>query len=356
MNILIVGAGPTGLTTGLELARRGIVPTIIERRENTSTLSRAVGITPRSLELLSHSGAAEPLIDESIAMDGLRVYYGQTLKLEMALHSQRTYHPNLICLPQDRTEAILAETLEKHNGSVHYGVTLMELKQLPNGVVARLKTGEEESEETFDQVVGADGIRSTVREQAGINYPGIDLEQTWSVADVDLKDWQHPGCLTVVQAGPNTVAVAVPIGESRYRLVASHDKALEAMPLKLNIENVRREGSFKISVRKAESYSNGRIHLAGDAAHCHSPVGGRGMNLGIADAVELAKRLVEGGLEGYTDARHGHALNARAVTERARKMSTGQNLFRRIAFKNMVTAARMFPPIQRKIGSFIVEF
>lgn len=356
MKILIVGAGPTGLTAGLELARRGTLPTIIDRRDNTSTLSRAVGITPRSLELLSHSGAAEPLIDEGVAMDGLRVYYGHTLKLELALHSERTYHPNLICLPQDRTEAILAETLEKHHGFVRYGVTLTELKQSPDGVMAHLKSGEEESRETFDQVIGADGIRSTVREQAGINYPGFDLEQTWSVADVDLKDWQHPGCLTVVQAGSKTVVVAVPIGESRYRLVASHDSALEAMPLKLNVENIRREGSFKISVRKAESYSKGRIHLAGDAAHCHSPVGGRGMNLGITDAVELAKRLSEGGLEGYTDARSEDALNARAVTERARKMSTGQNLFRRIAFKNVVNAARMFPPLRRKIGSFIVEF
>ena len=182
------------------------------------------------------------------------------------------------------------------------------------------------------------------------------MEQVWSVADVDLKGWQHPGCLTVVQAGPKTVAVAVPIGKSRYRLVASHDNALKAMPLKLNVENVRREGSFKISVRKAGTYSKGRIHLAGDAAHCHSPVGGRGMNLGIADAVELAKRLVEGGLEGYTAARREDALNARMVTERARKMSTGQNLFRRIAFKNMVSAARLLPPIRRKIGSFIVEF
>lgn len=353
MKILIVGAGPTGLTTAIELARRGVLPTVIDRRDSASTMSRAVGITPRSLELLSHSGVASRLIEEGIAMDGLRVYYGKKLKLKMPLCSEAAFYPNLVCLAQDRTESIIADELKSYGVSVKYGVQLNELSQKPDGVLARFDNAEEEK---FDHIVGADGIRSRVREQAGIAYDGIDLEKKWSIADVDLNGWQHPGCLTVVQAGSGTVAVVVPLGKSRYRVVASHEKALKAMPLKLDVAKIRREGTFTISIRIAETYSTGMIHLAGDAAHCHSPVGGRGMNLGIADAVELARRIVDDELDGYTEARHKEALVARTVTERGRKMSTGPNLARRLAFRILVTAAGILPPLRRKIGSFIVEF
>ena len=353
MKVLIVGAGPTGLTAAIELARRGLQPTVIDRREGVSTLSRAVGITPRSLEILSHSGAAETLIQEGIAMDGLRVYHGQTLNLEMALRSDRTFHPNLVCLPQDRTEAIMEDALNKHGVAVKYGVKFESLNQTSNSVVVRYEGG---NEETFDHVIGADGIRSNVREQAGISYPGFDLDEKWAVADVDLANWRHPNCLTVVQAGHGTVAVVVPIGKDRYRIVASRENALEAMPLPLDVKNIRREGAFTISIRIADTYSTGRVHLAGDAAHAHSPVGGRGMNLGIADAAELARRLVERGMEGYTHARHAEALEARKITERGRLMSTGPNFGRRVAFRTLVSAASLLPPIRRKIGSFIVEF
>ena len=98
------------------------------------------------------------------------------------------------------------------------------------------------------------------------------------------------------------------------------------------------------------------IGVEGDAAHAHSPVGGRGMNLGIADAAELAQRLTENTLLGYSESRHEEALVARAITERGRKMSTGPNLGRRIAFRGLVAAARVLPSFRRILGSFIVEF
>lgn len=353
MKVLIVGAGPSGLTAAIELARNGIKPTIVDRRHNASTLSRAVGITPRSLELLSHSGAHKPLIDEGITMDGLRVYHGRKLCLAMDLWSDQAFHPNLVCLAQNRTEEILAKTLAKFGVSVSYGVKFEELEQTANGLVARLDKYEEE---TFDHIIGADGIRSTVREQAGIEFQGFDLKEKWAVADVDLINWRHPGCLTVVQAGKGLVVVVVPIGDGRFRVVSSSENALDVMPLELKVKKVRREGSFTISVRMADTYSTGNIHLVGDAAHAHSPVGGRGMNLGISDAVELARRMINGDLVGYTHARQSEALEAKAITERGRKMSTGPNLGRRIAFRGLVMGARMSPSIRKRIGSFIVEF
>jgi 2-polyprenyl-6-methoxyphenol hydroxylase-like FAD-dependent oxidoreductase len=353
MNILIVGAGPTGLTAAIELARRGILPTIIDRRETASTFSRAVGITPHSLELLSHSGASDALISEGIAIDGLRVYQGEKLSLEMELRSERTFHPNLVSLPQNRTEAILAKTLSGYGTDIQYGVKFEGLKQTDDGVAVKFDNGDEN---IFDHVIGADGIRSQVRAQAGIAYDGFDLEDIWSIADVDLANWRHPGCLTLVQAGPGALVMVIPMAESRYRVVASRENALDVMPLPLEVTRIRREGTFQISVRIAETYSSGRIHLAGDAAHCHSPVGGRGMNLGIADAADLAKRLIDGGMEDYTHARHAEAMTVRAITERGRKMSTGPNIARRIAFRTLVAAVSHLKPLQSRLSNFVIEF
>lgn len=150
--------------------------------------------------------------------------------------------------------------------------------------------------------------------------------------------------------------VVAPLSATRYRVVASHENALQALPLPLNVTNIRREGTFKISVRQAETYSKGRIHLAGDAAHCHSPVGGRGMNLGIADGVELAKRIVENTIEGYTAVRHRDGAEAIKVTERGRIMTGGMSWGSRLAFRTLLTLANDIGPIKNRLGRFLVEF
>ncbi|WP_444893759.1 FAD-dependent oxidoreductase [Microbulbifer sp. TRSA001] len=352
MKVLIVGAGPTGLTAAVELARRGLLPRIVDRRDSASTLSRAVGVTSRSLELLSHSGVSEKLIAEGIAVQSACIYLNTHLALEFPLHSDRTYFPAILGLPQDRTEALMAQVLFGMGVEVEYRKELKTLTEEKSGVVAFFDNGEEER---FDLVVGADGIRSTVREAAGISYPGFDLEEVWSIADVDTGDWPPKRKFTLVKMESGVVAVAVPLGEGRHRLVASCDNAIKAFPMAVDVKRVRREGTFKISIRQAETYSKGRIHLAGDAAHCHSPVGGRGMNLGIADAAELAKRITEEQLLGYSDLRHQEDKKVIEVTERGRKMITGQSLKARFEFRALIAAASSIPAVRRKLGQFAVE-
>ncbi|MGI9400304.1 MAG: FAD-dependent oxidoreductase [Rhizobiaceae bacterium] len=353
MKILIVGAGPTGLTAATELARRGVIPTIVDRRQAASTLSRAVGITPRSLGLLKPSGVAGKLICEGVAMDGLRVYLGRSLSLEMPLFSERTEYPCVLGMPQDRTEAIMSETLASFGGSVRFGLGFEDYEGEGDQVMAHFSDG---TSEKFDTIIGADGIRSTVREAAGISYPGFDLDQTWSIADVDVGDWQHPNKITLVNAGPGQTVVVAPLGTTRYRVVASAENALDTLPLPIDVTNIRREGTFKISVRHAQTYSRGRIHLAGDAAHCHAPVGGRGMNLGIADATELAMRLVEGGVDGYSQKRHQQGHEAMRITERGRKLTGGLSWRHRLAFRTIIASANYLPPVRARLGRFLVEF
>ncbi|WP_342664473.1 FAD-dependent oxidoreductase [Microbulbifer variabilis] len=141
---------------------------------------------------------------------------------------------------------------------------------------------------------------------------------------------------------PGLVAVSVPIGENRFRFVSSCENALEAFPLPLKIHKVRREGVFKISVRQAESFSKGRIHLVGDAAHCRTPVGGRGMNQGIADAVELAKRMAGNQMDGYSEFRHREDKKVIAIIECGRKIVTAKTLVARMEFNTVLAAAKYY--------------
>ena len=209
MKVLIVGAGPTGLTAAIVLAKHGIMPAIVDRRENASTLSRAVGITPASLKILSHFGVAQRLIEEGVAMNGLRVYRGEKLALSMPLHSDWTYFPNILGLPQDRTEDIMAEVFQAAGGKVQYDRALTNLEDKNDIVEVRFSDG---TQDTFDTVIGADGVQSTVREQAGLNYPGNDLKQVWSIADIDAEDWRHPTKITMIISGREQVVVVAPMG------------------------------------------------------------------------------------------------------------------------------------------------
>ncbi|MGI9371939.1 MAG: FAD-dependent oxidoreductase, partial [Hyphomicrobiales bacterium] len=190
MRVLIVGAGPTGLTAAVELWRHGIKAEIIDKRDEASGFSRAVGITPRSLHLLEASGVTKLLLGEGVRLQGVRVYRGKELKLALGINPPviKYGYDYVVGLAQDRTEANLRAVLEGMGGIVRYSTALKKLSQDDDSVLAELEDG---SLETYDYVIAADGIRSTVRGNLGIKYPGYELPETWSIADVDVKDWPN---------------------------------------------------------------------------------------------------------------------------------------------------------------------
>ncbi len=353
MKVLIVGAGPTGLTAAVELARRGVIPTVVDGRDAASLFSRAVGITPKSLRYLEPAGVAPRLIEEGIAMRAANVYLGDRLAVTIPIRSRHAGFPYLLGLPQDRTEAILAETLESFGGTVRYGLRVDTVIPQDRGAVVEFADG---TVDAFDIVVGADGVRSTVREAGGFDYPGIDLDDPWSIADVDAANWRHAGEFSLFRAGPGRVVIVAPIGTSRYRVVATTPDALATLPVPMDVTNVRRAATFELAVRQTSSYSRGDIHLAGDAAHCHSPVGGRGMNLGIADASTLAAAIVDGDLENYSPIRHRVAAEAIAMTERGRRLITSRRRAPARFFAGLLAMLRILGPLRRRAGRFLVEF
>jgi len=351
MKVLIVGAGPAGLTTAVELARRGVVSDVIDLRESGSGLSRAVGILPASLEILRRSGVTAKLLADGMKFREVRIYRHSSLALALPLKGSGADGEFVLGLAQDRTETHLRDVLSELGGTVRYGTELVDLHQDANKVTVEMRDG---AKAEYDYVVGADGARSTTRTSLNIDFRGHDLPETWSIADVDAEGWPHTNAFTVCQLSGGNVVVVAPLAPKRFRVVSNTEDALAALPLKLNVTNIRRAGEFTISIRQAAQYGVGRVFLVGDAAHCHSPVGGRGMNLGIADGAELARRMVEGGLEGYGEARHKVGKETIAGSEALRKVMTSRNPVTRFLVLAVLRTASFMPALQRQFAKKIL--
>ncbi len=254
-------------------------------------------------------------------------------------------------LAQDRTERHLADTLERLGGSVRYGATLEHLRETEDGVEVTIGG----VEERYDLVIGADGVHSAVRDALGYDFPGHDLPEDWSIADVDAPDWEGRARFMGYRLEGGRVAVVVPLEATRYRVIASAPDALAALPVAMPVANVRRSGAFTISVRQVARYQSARVFLAGDAAHCHSPVGGRGMNLGISDAAELAERIAEGTTEGYTDARHAAAAHVIRLSERGRRFIQAKGPIARAGVLAVMRTVDAVPALQKVVARQLVS-
>ena len=349
--VLVVGAGPTGLTAALELARRAMPVRIIERREGPSPLSRAVGIMPWAMALLERSGAADAVRAASQPTSRVEIWNGARRAASLPMDVDPDPTVRLFCLPQNETEAILAGELRKHGVEVEYDRKLEALSET-GGTVHAVVSGETRP---HAYILGADGVRSTVRQHLGQAMAGYDLPSKWSIADVEAPQWTEPGVFRVYLKHDGEAVFIIPIGPTRYRVVASEPDALRAMPVPIPVEHVYREGDFTIGIRQVASYGRGRVWLAGDAAHTHSPVGGRGMNLGIEDAHAWVERLVAGRLEpseddpGYSAARHERGREIIDFTESTRKrVSVPAGLAKRLTLR-LLDGVRTIGPLNRLV-------
>ena len=352
MRVLIVGAGPTGLTAAVELARQGLIPTIIDQRSNLSSLSRAVGILPKTIQILKKSGVSQTLLSKGIQIKKFWIYDQDRKTASISLNSKNNESGYLIGLPQDRTEAALRDNLLNFGVKVKYGTKLENLYQESDKIIVSLQSG---AEIPFDLIIGADGIKSKTRECIGVEYCGFDLQETWSIADIISLTWQHATDFTLCTSHDGTVAVVIPLEKNRYRVISNTENAIEALAIPIEVHELLDEGQFQISIRQAKDYCQGRVYLAGDAAHCQSPVGGRGMNLGIADAAILANRIINGNLESYEKTRQIEGKRNILQSERLRKVFTTKNCFAyhlRTKFLKMVHSQ---PRLQSQIAKRFLD-
>ncbi|MEM9223570.1 MAG: NAD(P)/FAD-dependent oxidoreductase [Pseudomonadota bacterium] len=346
MDILVVGAGPTGLSAALMAAKLGFKPRVIERRATGSNLSRAVGLLPATMPIFARLGVLERIRAKAVEIEEAKIITNDKVAAILPLASDPDPAVRLLSLPQDRTEAILEDALAEHGVNVEYDKPFESATQEGDRVHVTMGGGERA---TFDEVLGADGAKSLVRDAIGVEAKGFELAEDWSIADIDVPA-PLPKQIRLYLDGSHDVVFMIPLEAKRARLVSNTSDALKTARGRLELAEVRRAGAFRISVRQVDRYRVGGISLAGDAAHTHSPVGGRGMNLGIADAADWAERLAAGTLSGYSAARHVAGKHAIAFSERGRRTILGGSGTKRSLAVAAISVASRLPIVRKRLG------
>lgn len=303
--ILIVGAGPCGLTAALELTRRGFAARIVAKVPGPSPLSKAAGVSPRSLDILEACGVTERLLARGVRIGGAQARYEGRLLARLDISRVPHRFNFLLALPQHETESAMVEVLAGQGVSVEWNVELTAIRLAGAKVEVELSGA---AGGTYDYVFAADGAHSRVREVMGLGFSGYTHKRSWSIADVELPDWPFPEATAMVTLRrTGDIGFILPIGPKRFRAISNTTDPLGHVPGAEGAKVSHRD-TFHIHVRQADRYQAGGVFLGGDAAHVHSPIGARGMNLGIEDAQAFALRVADDRLDGYTTERHpiGH--------------------------------------------------
>lgn len=297
-DVLIVGAGPTGLTLAIELARRSIAFRLIDAAKTPFGGSRGKGIQPRTLEIFHDLGIIEKILKTGMPYPQVRVHLGPlTLPLgRLGGRHEATEsipYPNLWLVPQNRTEAILREKLAELGGTVEFGTAFESTEQEEQGVTVRLSTGESLRAR---YLIGCDGGHSAVRKAAGLALSGEALSDKLPfVADIEIAELDHTvwHIWPLAKGGP--IALCPLPEESLFQMTSPRaPENLEESVYKACKCKVRRinwSSSYRPASRMVDRYRKGRIFMAGDAAHLHPPTGGQGLNTGIQDAYNLGWKL-----------------------------------------------------------------
>ncbi|WP_433516265.1 FAD-dependent monooxygenase [Nonomuraea sp. CA-143628] len=311
IDVLVVGAGPTGLTLAVELARRGIAHRVIEAAEGPQIGSRGKGLQPRSLEILDDLGVIDEILATGRVGLDLRLYQDGQLMTELATATGTgarpgVPYPDLVLLPEWRVERVLRERHAELGGSVDFATELVDLEQDNDGVTATLRGGERVRAR---YLVGADGGHSTVRKLLGAGMAGrTHDDQYFLVGDVIVEGLADDASYAWFGEGGSYLALS-PLphadGAWQYQANVIPDPTVPEPSLEIFRElfaqrsgrtDVTLTGAtwlsrYRFNARMVEHYRHGRVFLAGDAAHVHSPAGGQGMNTGIGDAYNLGWKL-----------------------------------------------------------------
>jgi 2-polyprenyl-6-methoxyphenol hydroxylase-like FAD-dependent oxidoreductase len=284
--LMIVGAGPTGLAAALFLTRRGVPVRIIDAAMQPTTTSKALLVNPRSLEMLEESGVAARIIAEGWAVKGMAMHRGNREVASVDLQHQMPQLP--IGLAQARTEALLNDALEAFGVRVERGLSLQTLQQDAQQVTLTLQAADGSTQIAQAPLVfGADGARSAVRHALGVDFAGSALPEPWLLWDVRLNTPLDP-LRAHIGLQPDGFLFLMHLQAGIWRVIGNGADPLAQLPYGSVPGEVIWQSQFHIAHRVASKAGVARVALGGDAAHIHSPLGARGMNLGIEDAYVFA--------------------------------------------------------------------
>lgn len=377
-DVAIVGAGPTGLALANVLAARGVSFALVDRLAEGANTSRAAVIHARTLEVLEELGVTERLRVEGHVVPRFTLRDRGRALATIEFGRLPTRYPFTLMIPQFRTEAILADRLRELGGRVHRGLEVTDVRQDGDGVSLTIAAqGGPSNALRARYVVGADGMESTVRKCAGIGFSGDKYDKSFVLADVRMN-WPLSLDEVMLFLSPDGLVVVAPLPGGRHRVVATMDDAPEHPNLAdvqrlldtrgptsgtTRVDEIVWSSRFRVHHRVADRYRAGRILLAGDAAHVHSPAGGQGMNTGIQDAVALGHALAEvlkegaseSRLDDYERSRRPVAKHVVAFTDRMTRMATLRSPRARVIRNTVIGVLGHVPAFRRRIATELAE-
>jgi 2-polyprenyl-6-methoxyphenol hydroxylase-like FAD-dependent oxidoreductase len=361
--VAIVGAGPTGLLLAGDLARAGVDVSVLERRGTESNLTRAFGVHARTLEHLDARGLADEVVAGGAPLQQLRLF--QNLRIDLS--TLPTRFPFLLITPQYNVEKALEKRAIDAGARIIRDASVSALHQDADGVELTVNG----SSVRADYVVGADGVHSVVREAVGLPFPGKSVLKSIMLADVRLA--HAPEGVLAVNGVGDAFAFVAPFGDGWYRIFAwdrrhdvsdtapvsleeIRDVTRRALGTDFGLQEARWTSRFHSDERQAPHYRVGRVFLAGDAAHVHSPAGGQGMNTGLQDAANLGWKLAaaaqgwagEDLLDSYESERHPVGRLVLRSSGAIIRMAMIRSRAGRLARNVLGAAALRLPPVAHK--------
>ncbi len=354
--VIIVGAGPTGLSMAAQLLRYNIDFIIIEKNEKTTHLSKAVVVQARTLEIFQELGIADKAVKEGQITTAMNLFYKGKQKAFLnlsGLGEGLSRFPYALSLEQSKTEKLLVDFLSANEKLIQWKSEFTHFETNKNGVTVYYKNsiGQEQKIEA-QYLVGCDGASSLIRHQMGLSFEGDTVAKIFYVADVKLKsEIINKNELFMFMIKKGFVLFFPMEGKGHYRIVGILSEAKEVneqikfeeientikeqILVPIDFEELQWFSQYKVHSRKANSFENGKCYITGDAAHIHTPAGGQGMNTGIQDAYNLAWKIayaINGNvntnvLKTYNSERSENAKHLLQTTDRMFDIMAGTNVF-----------------------------
>ncbi len=393
-DVLVIGGGPTGLMMASELIRYGLNCKVVEKREEATHRSKALAVQPRSMEIFESLGISDRFLNEGLQLSGMNLHCGEDQLGHVDLSLVDSPYPYILSLPQSQTERILGDHFTRLGGKIDRQWEVTDLKEGGEGVVASLRASDVRKQDvTAKWVVGCDGAHSFVRHHLNLPFDGVAFGEVFSLADVQIQ-WKYPHDRVTTVLSEEGPFIAIPLPkDGLYRLIFQLDRCQRPMkpsddqednlhvadrpPTFEEVQSVVKSfadpqailsepdwmANFHVNSRLTNSYKEGAVFLAGDAAHIHSPIGGQGMNTGLQDAFNLAWKMafVHHGainpeiLNSYGEERHAVAVKLLKGTERGTQIINFKSKWK-IAVRNWIASRLLrIPSLQKELTANLTQ-
>lgn len=349
--IAIIGAGPSGLSMAIFLHDLGCKPTVFDKKEKISKHSKALGVNPRSLEIFKSFGITKKFLSNGRKMTAVNLWKADKHIYKNDFTKIKSEYGFMLIQPQKESEEILLEEVLTRNIKVKLNSEFINYAKSESKYILDINSNIPNN--TYDCIVGADGGRSKVRALAGIEYKGYRYDEKWELFDVELKmdiepDEGH------IRLFPQGGMIMIRLKENIWRIAGNINSILNYLPKLTVVGKIHWESTFRINHQVAKALTHNSIVLIGDAAHLHSPIGARGMNLGIEDAFISSRLIAEDRLSEYSRMRLPYLNKTVGRINNVTMGMAGNSTLSKLLRSQIANFRFLFPMIMPRVRDFII--